>query len=131
MVGVPQEAFAGSSVSSLLHEQFSRLGIVINTWKNVHQRGFGEGMSLSWLSLPGKGRHRVKGNNSSSWHALLLIFLGLEYLSEKLLQCRKEIFPEIKLLLFPVGLSSLYMREKKKIGNKTQRALRALEKGFV
>lgn len=110
MVGLPQEAFAGSSVSSLLHE----LGIVINAWKNVDQRGFGEGMSLSWLSLPGKGKDRVKGNNSSSWHGLLLIFLGLEYLSEKLLQRRKEIFPEIKLLLFPVGLSSLYIRRKKK-----------------
>lgn len=114
MVRVPLEAFAGSSVSSLLHEQFSRLGIVINTWKNVCQMGFGEGMSLSWLSLPGKGRDRVKGNNSSSWHASLLIFLGLEYLSEKLLQSRKEIFPEIKLLLFPVGLSSLGMRINKK-----------------
>lgn len=111
MVGLPQEAFPGSSVSSLLHE----LGIVINPWKNVDQRGFGEGMSLSWLSLPGKRKDRVKGNNSSSWHGLLLIFLGLQYLSEKLLQCRKEIFfPEIKLLLFPVGLSSLYIRGGKK-----------------
>lgn len=125
MVGLPQESFAGSSVPSLLHEQFSRLGIAINAWKGVDQRGIGERTSLSWLSVPGKGRDRLKGNNSSSWHGLLLIFLGLEYLSEKLLQCRKEIFPEIKLLLFPVGLSSLYMRGKKKP------ALRALEKGFV
>lgn len=116
MLGVPQETLAGSSVPSLPHEQLSRLGIVINAWKKVDQ--IGGGMSLSWLSLPGKGRDRVKGNNSSSWQGLLLIFLGLEYLSEKLLQCRKEIFPEIKLLLFPVGLSSLYMRKKKKKKNK-------------
>lgn len=92
MVGAPQEAFSRSSVPSLLHEQFSRLGIVINAWKNVGQRGFGEGMSLSWLSLPGKGRDRVKGNNSNSWHGLLLIFLGLEYLPEKLLHSQEGNF---------------------------------------
>lgn len=40
----------------------------------------------------------------------------------KALQCRKEIFQEIKLLLFPVWLSSLVYEKK---------ALRALEKRFV
>lgn len=58
MVGVSREVFAGSSVSSLLHEQFSRLGIVINAWKNVDQRGFGEGMSLYLVVNPREGSKR-------------------------------------------------------------------------
>lgn len=71
-----------------------------------------------------EGAGKLRGSSSS----LLLAEAAANFLwlalttCLKALQCRKEIFQEIKLLLFPVWLSSLVYEKK---------ALRALEKRFV
>lgn len=71
-----------------------------------------------------KGAGELRGSSSSvllAEAAANFLWLALTTCL-KALQCRKEIFQEIKLLLFPVWLSSLVYEKK---------ALRALEKRFV